>query len=85
NPQITSLLHVYPEETDGLVMEFWQAARLKQMPPDLLSPMFHKCLKDYYVNKLKELRDGSLVIPHMWIIHEGRMCADVYNIVTIEV
>ncbi|KAF8579127.1 hypothetical protein K439DRAFT_1648550 [Ramaria rubella] len=83
NPQVASLLHVYPEETDGLVTEFWQAARLKQMPPDLLSPMFRKGLKDYYVNKLAEMRDGSLVIPHMWIIREGRMCADAYNVVTI--
>ncbi|KAF8576964.1 hypothetical protein K439DRAFT_1649193 [Ramaria rubella] len=80
---LASLLHFYPEETDGPEMEFWQAARLKQMPPDLLSPMFHKGLKDYYVNELAEMRDSSLVIPHMWIIREGRMCADAYNIVTI--
>ncbi|KAF8581928.1 hypothetical protein K439DRAFT_1250749, partial [Ramaria rubella] len=51
----------------------WQAVGLKQMWPDLLSPMYHKGLKDYYVNELAGLSNSSLVIPHMWVILQGTM------------
>ncbi|KAF8581620.1 hypothetical protein K439DRAFT_1618913 [Ramaria rubella] len=80
NPQVSSLLHFDPEETNGGVTEFWQAQRLKEMPPDLLTPMHRKSFKDYYVNEIVELRDRSLVIPQMWVFRNGRMCADGYKV-----
>ncbi|KAF8579603.1 hypothetical protein K439DRAFT_1648448 [Ramaria rubella] len=80
NPQVSSLLHFYPEETNGVVTEFWQAQHLKEMPPDLLTPMYHKLFKDFYVNEIAELRDRSLIIPQMWVFRNGRMCADGYKV-----
>lgn len=65
NPQTAPLLQPYPEETSGLVSEGWQASRIREMPPDLLTPMFRKGLKDFFVNELAETISGLLLIPHM--------------------
>ncbi|KAF8492908.1 hypothetical protein JB92DRAFT_3084990 [Gautieria morchelliformis] len=59
NPQVASLLHFYPEETDGPVSESWQTKRIKEMPLDQLTPMYRKGLKDFNVNKLAELESGD--------------------------
>ncbi|KAF8522366.1 hypothetical protein JB92DRAFT_3081973 [Gautieria morchelliformis] len=80
NPQVDTLLHFYPEEMDGPVSESWPTKRIKEMPPDQLTPMHRKGLKDFYVNKLAELESGEYVIPHMWIVHKKRMCADAHRV-----
>ncbi|KAF8491434.1 hypothetical protein JB92DRAFT_3100513, partial [Gautieria morchelliformis] len=76
NPQIAPLLCFYPEEKEGCVLEIWQMKRIKELPVEQLTPMVRKGLKDFYVNKLAELRSGEYVIPHMWIIYNNVMCAD---------
>ncbi|KAF8505214.1 hypothetical protein JB92DRAFT_3084144 [Gautieria morchelliformis] len=76
NPQTAHLLQHYLEDTKGPVSEIWQATRWKELPPDLLTPMFQHKLKDYYVDELAETVTGEYVIPYMWIIHEGALCCD---------
>lgn len=81
NPKVSHLLKFYPEETDGRLTEFWEAQRLKEMPPDLLTPMFRKGIQSFYVNELAEMANGNLVIPHMWIIRNKVVCADACRVI----
>ncbi|KAF8505045.1 hypothetical protein JB92DRAFT_2556962, partial [Gautieria morchelliformis] len=52
NPQTVPLLQHYPVEMTGAVTETWEATRWRELPLDLLTPMYRQGLKDYYVNKL---------------------------------
>lgn len=71
------MLQFYPEEApDGVVSEIWHGTKLRELPQDLLTPMFRKGFKDFYVDELTELASGELVVPEMWIIRGGRMTAD---------
>ena len=85
NAQVSSLLHFYPEEANGTISEFWHADQLKELPPELLTLMYCKGFKDFYVDELAELKTGELMIPHMWIIWEGVMCVDVHKVTLIHV
>jgi hypothetical protein len=78
SPHTARLLNPYPEEADGLVSETWQALKVREMDPDLLTPMCRIGLKDYFVNELAELEDGSWVIPVCWIVRKKQLCADAY-------
>ncbi|KZV95756.1 hypothetical protein EXIGLDRAFT_671890 [Exidia glandulosa HHB12029] len=79
NPEIGPLLQFYPEEPSGPRSEVWHFDRLKELDPSLLTPMFvAPDGRHYYVNELAELGDGRLIIPYMWIIRGGEMCADAY-------
>ncbi|KZV95843.1 hypothetical protein EXIGLDRAFT_747918 [Exidia glandulosa HHB12029] len=81
NPEIGPLLQFYPEEPSGPRSEVWHFDRLKELDPSLLTPMFvAPDGRHYYVNELAELGDGRLVIPYMWIIRGGEMCADAYYV-----
>ncbi|KAF8532409.1 hypothetical protein JB92DRAFT_2570920, partial [Gautieria morchelliformis] len=73
NPQTTPLLQHYPVETTGAVTETWEATQWRELPLDLLTPMYRQGLKDYYVNELAELHHQELVIPVMWIVHNGHL------------
>ncbi|KAF8590715.1 hypothetical protein K439DRAFT_1329136 [Ramaria rubella] len=68
NPQVSALLRFYPEDSMTPLTEFWEAKCLKELPPDLLTLMYWKGLKYYYVNEICQLDSGELVIPSMWII-----------------
>ncbi|KAF8581935.1 hypothetical protein K439DRAFT_191699 [Ramaria rubella] len=61
-------------------MQFWEAKRLRELPPDLLTPMYQKGLKYYYVNEICQLESGELVIPYMWIIQNKKMCVNGYKV-----
>lgn len=80
NPQTAHLMQFYPEETTGAISETSQAQRWKEMPPDLLTPMFRKGLKDFYVNELAEMEGGDYVIPHMWVVRNCRMSTDAHRV-----
>ncbi|KIJ35216.1 hypothetical protein M422DRAFT_262598 [Sphaerobolus stellatus SS14] len=65
NPQTASLLEFYPEEVtvNSSFSEIWQGRKIREMDPDLLTPMVRKGMKDYYVKEVAELKDGRLIIP----------------------
>ena len=85
NPEIVKHLEFYPEETDGLISEVWQAARWKEFKPCERTPMYASGLKHFYVDEVCALSDGQIVIPLAWIKHGGQLCADCYLITTTEV
>ncbi|SJL18296.1 uncharacterized protein ARMOST_21882 [Armillaria ostoyae] len=76
NPEIARHLQFYPEETDGPISEVWQAARWKEFSPAQLTPMYARGLRQFYIEELAQLKDGSYVIPHNWIIRDKILHAD---------
>ena len=52
------------------------------MDLDKLTPMFvdDKSGQHYYVNEIAQLVTGSFVIPKQWILREGKMHMDGYDV-----
>ncbi|PBK86015.1 hypothetical protein ARMGADRAFT_1047955 [Armillaria gallica] len=76
NPEVAKHLQFYPEETGGPVSEVWQAERWKEFKPSELMPMYSRGLRQFYIEELAQLRGGTFVIPHNWIICKGELHAD---------
>ncbi|KAK0430360.1 hypothetical protein EV421DRAFT_1893571 [Armillaria borealis] len=76
NPEVAKHLQFYPEETGGPVSEVWQAERWKEFKPSQLTPMYSRGLCQFYIEELAQLREGTFVIPHNWIIRKGELHAD---------
>jgi hypothetical protein len=53
------------------VKEFWDADKLRELDLDLLTPMFARGHRHFYVNELAETNNGDLVIPLRWITING--------------
>ncbi|KIJ40446.1 hypothetical protein M422DRAFT_49166 [Sphaerobolus stellatus SS14] len=84
NPQTAPLLEFYPEETDSNFSEIWQGRKIREMDPDLLTPMVRKGMKDYYVKELAETKDGVLVIPIRWLRRNGKLFVNAYCVENID-
>ncbi|KAJ3727978.1 hypothetical protein C8R42DRAFT_755961 [Lentinula raphanica] len=67
NPQIAPHINLYPERTDGARSETWQFDRWTEFPPEQLTPMFSRGMKQFWIEEVAQLSDGSFVIPHNWI------------------
>jgi hypothetical protein len=39
----------------------------------------------FYVDELAQLHGGKLVIPQMWIVRQGVLCADALEVISTEV
>ncbi|KAJ7835357.1 hypothetical protein B0H14DRAFT_3109979 [Mycena olivaceomarginata] len=80
NPEIVKNLHFYPEETVGPISEVWQAERWKEFKPSELTPMYSQGLRQFFIEEVSELDSGKFVLPLMWIIRGGVLCADCYDV-----
>lgn len=85
NPETSRHIINYPEECDGPKGETWQFNRWKEIPRDLLTPMFVQGSVHYYVNELAQTKTGKLFIPVMWIIRNKVLCADAHPVHNIQV
>ncbi|KAF9009784.1 hypothetical protein BDZ89DRAFT_1227657, partial [Hymenopellis radicata] len=81
NPTIAQHLHLYPEEVDGPISETWQAERWKEYDPSQLTPMFSKGFRRFWIEELAQLKDGTYVIPHSWIVRHGILHSDASRVV----
>jgi hypothetical protein len=62
---------------DGPVSEVWQALRWRDFDRHLLNPMWTADgLKQFYVDELAEVHDGTFVIPQMWVTFHGEVWAE---------
>ncbi|KAJ7197514.1 hypothetical protein B0H12DRAFT_1037871 [Mycena haematopus] len=77
NPLVAQHMHFYPEETDGPISEVYQAERWMEYTPSQLTPMFSKGHKRFWIEELAQLKDGTFVIPHTWIVRSGILTSDV--------
>lgn len=87
----------YPEDCDGLKSETWQFERWKQVPRDLLTPMYIKGAQHFYVDELTATASGKLYIPQMWITRRSKykrdengdlmrvLCADALPVTVVNV
>ncbi|KAG8914101.1 hypothetical protein FRC01_004225 [Tulasnella sp. 417] len=82
NPLTAGHIRWYPEEnSDGRVSEAWHAGRwAKELPNEKLSPMYAQGLKHYYVNEISQTSTGRYVIPLKWIMRDGELTADAYDV-----
>ncbi|KAJ3796555.1 hypothetical protein GGU11DRAFT_746008 [Lentinula aff. detonsa] len=67
NPCISEHITLYPERTGGRRGETWQFDRWTEYSPSQLTPMFARGLKQFWIEEVAQLDDGSFVIPHNWI------------------
>ncbi|KAL1681234.1 hypothetical protein EV122DRAFT_250202 [Schizophyllum commune] len=81
NPEIAKHLHFYPEDVgDCAISEVWQADRWKEFRSDELTPMFARGAKRFFVDEVCQLDDDSYVIPRLWVMRQGVLCADCSNV-----
>ncbi|KZS88916.1 hypothetical protein SISNIDRAFT_417595, partial [Sistotremastrum niveocremeum HHB9708] len=72
NPLVRPKLHFYPEETLGGLRECWQGKKwLKEMAPELLTPMIRIRADDYYVCEPTMLTGPRYCVPLRWFRKEG--------------
>jgi hypothetical protein len=64
----------------GPISEVWQAERWKEFSPSELTPMYARGLRQFYIDEVAELEDGSYVIPLAWIKRDGVLCADCLDV-----
>jgi hypothetical protein len=68
------------------VSEVWQAMRWREYDRNQLNPMWTKDgLKRFYVNELAELKDGSFVIPQMWVTFHGAVYGECIEVIKNDV
>lgn len=72
NPLVRPKLHFYPEETLGGLRECWQGSKwLKEMSPNLLTPMIRVGGEDYYLQEPTMLTGPRYCVPIRWYRKEG--------------
>ncbi|KAJ7202934.1 hypothetical protein C8J57DRAFT_1203274 [Mycena rebaudengoi] len=79
NPEVAPHIQKYPEDVaGGPISEIWQVkdGRWHDIPLDALVPSILIGYKRYYIHEIAELSDGQWVIPALWIIFQGKICAD---------
>ncbi|KAJ7257590.1 hypothetical protein B0H12DRAFT_1232611 [Mycena haematopus] len=72
NPLVAPHLHLYPERTDGYVAETWQAQRWPEFGPGMLTPMYARGERHFYIDEVAELDTGELVLPLEWFTVRDR-------------
>ncbi|KAJ6592424.1 hypothetical protein B0H19DRAFT_1204789 [Mycena capillaripes] len=77
NPLVAPHMHFYPEETDCPISETYQAERWLEYTLSQLTPMFSKGHKQFWIEELAQLKDGTYVIPHTLIVRNGELTSDV--------
>ncbi|RDX50747.1 hypothetical protein OH76DRAFT_1463653 [Lentinus brumalis] len=64
NPQVRKHLHFLPEDAGKRLSEAWQGSRwLRELDPDLATPMVRIHEQDFYVLEPAQLRDGRVCMP----------------------
>ncbi|KAJ3994246.1 hypothetical protein F5050DRAFT_1800809 [Lentinula boryana] len=67
NPQTAPHINLYPERTDGPRSEAWQFDRWIEFSPSQLTPMYSQGSKQFWIEEVAQLSDGTLVIPRNWV------------------
>ncbi|KAJ3782266.1 hypothetical protein GGU10DRAFT_275927 [Lentinula aff. detonsa] len=67
NPQTAPHINLYPERTNGPRSEAWQFDRWIEFSPSQLTPMYSQGLKQFWIEEVAQLSDGTLVIPQNWV------------------
>jgi hypothetical protein len=76
------LLHFYPEVPSGPISEFWHLSKLHfGFELDMLTPMYVSGSQHFYVKEFNEIIGGRLVIPMRWIVKDGVLCADAFEVI----
>ncbi len=80
NPKSRPFLQPYVEEK-RTISESWQAHKLiEETRPELLTPMWDKNGKHFFIFELTGLADGRIVIPIRWVIRNGEGTADAVEV-----
>ncbi|KAJ7222450.1 hypothetical protein GGX14DRAFT_353000 [Mycena pura] len=74
-------LHLYPEEAEGGISETYQAERWKEYRPEELTPMHLKGHKCFWIEEVAQVRDGTFIILHTWIMRRGVLTTDAQVVV----
>jgi hypothetical protein len=86
HPVIASNMALYPEIAAGHVSEVWEALRWREFDRALLNPMWtSNWFKQFYIDEVAQLTDGSFVMPLMWVTKKGVVHAECYDLTILEV
>ncbi|KAI0309778.1 hypothetical protein OF83DRAFT_1179230 [Amylostereum chailletii] len=81
NPLVRPHLKFYPEVPDGPVSEIWHAEKWrKDMDLSMLTPMYARGYRHFYVGELASLYTGELVMPIRWVLAKGTLHADAFRV-----
>ncbi|KAL0570869.1 hypothetical protein V5O48_011094 [Marasmius crinis-equi] len=83
DPNVRPYIQIYPEiPEDGIIREIWHAEKWrKEMDLRTLSPMYDANGVHYYVFEVCQLHDGRFVVPIRWLLYQGRVHADAFEVV----
>jgi hypothetical protein len=86
HPTIAANIVLYPELEPERVSEVWEAERWLDFDRSLLNPMWTSdSLKQYFVNEIARLVDGSYVLPLMWATVKGVVHAKCVSVIRMTV
>jgi hypothetical protein len=85
HPTIAANLTLYPELEPEHV-EVWQAQRWLEFDKSQLNPMWTADgLRQFYINEIARLSNGSYVMPLMWATIHGVVHAECVNVIRMVV
>lgn len=79
NPEVAPSLQRHPEDVvGGSISEMWQVpnGRWHELPRDKLMPSILVGMKRFYIDEVAGRKDGTWVIPVIWIEQNGEIHAD---------
>lgn len=82
NPLVRPFIRLYPEKTNGIVNEVWQASKwMNELSSDQLTPMVVGA-KDqhFYVNELAYTNSKEFVIPLKWYTNQEVLYGECWTV-----
>ncbi|KAI0375816.1 hypothetical protein BV20DRAFT_18264 [Pilatotrama ljubarskyi] len=80
NPRVRPHLRFLPEDANGTLSEAWQGDRwLKELDPDLATPMVRKESQDFYIYEPAQLDSHDVCMPTRWFTRGSQTYAKVWR------
>lgn len=82
NPLVRPFIRLYPEKTDGVVNEVWQASKwMNELKSDQLTPMVIGIKgQHFYVNELTYTNSKEFVIPIKWYTNREELYGECWTV-----
>ncbi|KAJ3853984.1 hypothetical protein EV368DRAFT_73145 [Lentinula lateritia] len=86
NPNVRSHLKFLPEDSGALLSEANQAQRwLKEIDPDLLTPIHRVAGQDFFTLEPTVLQDGNICMPSRWFVRNKKVFAKAWPMRVVDI
>ncbi|KAJ3884694.1 hypothetical protein GG344DRAFT_91457 [Lentinula edodes] len=86
NQSVRAHLRFLPEDSGSRLSQANQAERwLKELDPDLLTPVHHTGGQDFFTLERTVLKDGRVCMPSCWFIQDKRIFAKAWPMTVVDI